>query len=143
VDAFDADVLIYAAAADHPLGRRVAALFEGHSEVSADAVGIGSVLLLPELLIRPTRNKDLGELRRLAELLGRLTLYPTDEMTARRAVAMGTKYGLHTSDAVHLATAVHMRADRFITNNTRDFSRGITEVDVTYPMDLPDPSTRS
>jgi hypothetical protein len=33
---------------------------------------------------------------------------------------------------VHLATAVHAGADRFITNNRRDFSPDITELDVTY-----------
>ena len=49
--AFDADVLIYAAAKDHPLGKRIAALF---ADADADeAVGIGSVLLLTEVLAKP------------------------------------------------------------------------------------------
>jgi hypothetical protein len=30
-------------------------------------------------------------------------------------------------------------ADRFITNNSADFARDITEIDVTYPSDLDDP----
>jgi len=30
-------------------------------------------------------------------------------------------------------------ADRFITNNKRDFSTGITEIDIIHPDDLPDP----
>jgi hypothetical protein len=47
MDAFDADVLIYAGVAEHPLGRRVRALFP----VEPDALaGAGSVLLLPEVL---------------------------------------------------------------------------------------------
>jgi hypothetical protein len=46
---------------------------------------------------------------------------------------------LKASDATHLATAVGMGADRFITNNKRDFGMGVTEIDVTYPDDLPDP----
>jgi predicted nucleic acid-binding protein len=41
-------------------------------------------------------------------------------------------------DAVHLATAVNLGADRFITNNKRDFPRTISELQVTYPEDLPD-----
>ena len=37
---------------------------------------------------------------------------------------------------MHLATAVAVGADRFITNNQRDFRPTITEVAVTYPADL-------
>jgi len=37
---------------------------------------------------------------------------------------------------VHLATAVNVGADRFITNNRRDFPKSIAEIDVTYPADL-------
>jgi hypothetical protein len=40
---------------------------------------------------------------------------------------------------VHLATAVVAGADRFITNNRRDFAVSISEVDVTYPEDLDEP----
>jgi hypothetical protein len=46
---------------------------------------------------------------------------------------------LRTADATHLATAVSMGADRFITNNKRDFSTGITEIDIIHPDELPDP----
>jgi hypothetical protein len=54
VDAFDADVLIYAAVSGHPLGQQVAALFR--SAAPATMAGIGSVLLLPEVLSRPLRD---------------------------------------------------------------------------------------
>jgi hypothetical protein len=54
MDAFDADVLIYAAIARHDLGRRVRLLFPAGSTAESGAVaGIGSVLLLPELLSKP------------------------------------------------------------------------------------------
>jgi hypothetical protein len=39
---------------------------------------------------------------------------------------------------VHLATAVAAGADRFITNNTSDFKKSITEVDVVFPEELPE-----
>ena len=61
MDAFDADVLIYAVMPDHPLGRRVRRLF---SEVSSRHVGIGSVVLLPEVLAKPLRNGSTRESRR-------------------------------------------------------------------------------
>jgi predicted nucleic acid-binding protein len=139
VDAFDADVLIYAAVANHVLGRRVRALFPAEPPDATSVVaGIGSVLLLPELLTKPLREKRTDELDELGALLGRLDLLPVDAATAELATALGASYGLRTADAVHLATAVGVGADRFLTNNKDDFPRTITEIDVTYPEDLPD-----
>jgi predicted nucleic acid-binding protein len=139
MDAFDADVLIYAAVPAHPLGRRVAALF-----LSAGAgalAGAGSVLLLPEVLGKPLRDGVGDEIRILAGLLARLDLRPVDRATAELATALSSRYRLRAVDATHLATAVGLGADRFITNNKRDFPATITEVQVTYPADLPDTST--
>lgn len=137
MDAFDADVLIYAAVADHPLGTRVRALFPVQPVEGTGAVaGIGSVLLLPELLTKPLREGAIDELNELSALLGRLDLRPVDEATADLATALGAAYGLRAADAVHLATAINAGADRFITNDSTDFPKTITEIDVTYPVDL-------
>ncbi len=132
IDAFDADVLIYAAS-DHPLGTGVAQLFALSNE---DTVGVGSVLLLPELLARPARAGHDDQVARLSALLGRLDLRPVDEALATLSVALAAKYALRTADAVHLATAVDVSADRFLTNNRRDFPTTITEIAVTYPDQL-------
>lgn len=137
MDAFDADVLIYAAVADHPLGMPVRALFPVQPvENTGTVAGIGSVLLLPELLTKPLREGAIAELTELGALLSRLDLRPVDEATAALATALGAAYRLRAADAVHLATAVNAGADRFITNNAADFPKTITEVDVTYPVDL-------
>lgn len=138
MDAFDADVLIYAAVPDHPLGRKVAALFLSGSTDVEDPVGVGSVMLLPEVLTTPMRQGDTRELAALAALLARLDLRPVDLATSELAVALGAAYRMRATDAVHLATAVAAGADRFITYNQRDFPSSITEIDVTYPADLPD-----
>jgi predicted nucleic acid-binding protein len=143
VDAFDADVLIYAAVPGHPLGRRVLPLLpevaqEGDLGPDPVAMGIGSVLLLPELLSKPVREGADGQLLALAVLLGRLDLRPVDEATAELAVALGASYRLRAVDAVHLATAVAAGADRFVTNNRADFDCSIGEIDVTFPGDLPE-----
>jgi predicted nucleic acid-binding protein len=74
----------------------------------------------------------------LAALLARLDLRPLDRATAEAATALSSKYRLRAADAAHLATAVVIGADRFITNNQRDFPTTIAEVQVTYPADLPD-----
>jgi predicted nucleic acid-binding protein len=137
MDAFDADVLIYAAVPGHPLGRRVATLFGAMG--TGTAAGTGSLLLLPEILAKPLRDGTAGEVQILAGLLARLDLRPLDLATAELATSLSVRYRLKAADATHLATAVSTGADRFITNNQRDFSRAITEVDVTYPGDLPDP----
>lgn len=138
MDAFDADVLIYAAAPGHPLGRRVRRLFPaGPTSRTGEVAGIGSVLLIPELLSKPLRDGADAELEALATLLGRLDLRPVDDAVAQLAASLGAAYRLRAADAVHLATAVAAGADRFITNNARDFATSITEIDITYPDELP------
>jgi predicted nucleic acid-binding protein len=134
MDAFDADALIYAAVPGHPLGRRVAALFR--SAGATTTAGTGSALLLPEVLGKPLRDGAAHEVRILAALLGKLDLRPVDRATAELATALASRYRLKAADATHLATAVGVGADRFITNNQRDFPQTITEVQITYPSDL-------
>jgi predicted nucleic acid-binding protein len=132
IDAFDADCLIYAAADGHPLGQKVAALFGG-----SDQVRIGSTVLIPELLTKPIREHRTEELRRLGFYLARLDLRPADQAIANLAATLGARYQLRTADAIHLATAVQHGADRFITNNRRDFdSEQVIEIEVTYPDNL-------
>lgn len=135
MDAFDADALIYAAVPGHPLGRRIAALFR--SAGAGTMAGTGSVLLLPEVLGKPLRDGATDEIRILAGLLARLDLRPVDRATAELATALSSRYRLKAADATHLATAVGMGADRFITNNQRDFPEAIMEIQVTYPASLP------
>jgi predicted nucleic acid-binding protein len=136
VDAFDADVLIYAAVPRHPLGRRVIELFR---RVTAGSyAGCGSVLLLPEVLGKPIRDGDAHEVRVLSGLLARLDLRPLDRATAELATVLVGRYALRAADAAHLATAVGLGADRFITNNRRDFPLSINEIQVTYPTGLSD-----
>jgi predicted nucleic acid-binding protein len=130
VDAFDADVLIYAAVPDHPLGTPVRALLQ------RDENHIGSVLLVPEILTKPLRDGAPSELDELSAILGRLTLLTCDRATAQLAAALGASYGLRAADSIHLATAVQAGADRFITNNRRHFRATIAEVDVVYPDQL-------
>jgi predicted nucleic acid-binding protein len=139
MDAFDADALIYAAVPGHPLGRRVANLFWTASPSSP--AGIGSVLLLPELLAKPLRDGTTDEIRALTALLARLDLRPADRATAELATALASRYRLRAADATHLATAVSQGADRFITNNKRDFPATITEITITNPVDLAEPAS--
>lgn len=139
MDAFDADVLIYAAVPGHPLGRRINAVLPAVPSKSDPVTALGSLLLVTELLTKPTREGAGHELRALAAILARLELLPVDEATVDLSVALGASYHLKPIDAVHLATAVGAGADRFVTNNRKDFTLRISEIEVTYPDDLPDP----
>ncbi|GMA90650.1 PIN domain-containing protein [Homoserinibacter gongjuensis] len=130
--AFDADVLIYAAARDHPIGVQVARLF------AADEIArVGSVLLLTEVLAKPMRDDPASdETAALLSLLSRLDLRPLDDATSRLALVLAVTYGLRAADAAHLATAVAAGADRFLTNNRKDFPQTIDEIDIVYPDEL-------
>jgi predicted nucleic acid-binding protein len=114
----------------------VATLFRNAGD--GEPAGAGSVLLLPEVLGKPLRDGSPDEVRALAGLLARLDLRPVDRATAELATALSSRYRLRAVHATHLATAVGLGADRFITNNRRDFPQAITEIQVTYPADLPD-----
>jgi predicted nucleic acid-binding protein len=135
MDAFDADVLIYASLPGHPLGQRVRRLFDGSA---ARHVGVGSVVLLPEVLSKPLRDGATDAVTVMARLLSRLDLRPADAPTAEVATSLAATYRLRAADAFHLATAVLAGADRFITNNRRDFGPSITEIEVVYPDALDD-----
>ena len=134
MDAFDADVLIFAALEGDAVGAPVRTLFTTSPE---PIVGVGSLLLRPEILTKPTRLHDADEVAELRRLLARLDLHDVTDPISDLAVDLGAKYRLKTVDAVHLATAAYAGADRFITNNRRDFRKEIAEVDVTYPDELP------
>ena len=131
--AFDADVLIYAAVRDHPLGTEVRKLV---ANPSLQGQRVGSVLLLPELLSKPLRQGDDAQVTLLRAYLQRLTLLPADRAVGVLAAQLGAAYGLRAADAVHLATAVHAGAEHFVTNNRKDFSK-VLELRVVYPEELP------
>lgn len=137
MDAFDADVLIFAAEPGHALGDRVRRLFA--AAPPGAPVGVGSVVLLPEVLSKVIRDGDEVGRARLNDLLVRLDLQDLDWRTADLATDLAAKHSLKAADAAHLATAVAVGADRFITNNKRDFPKTIAEVDVTYPDELSAP----
>ncbi|MBD3940121.1 PIN domain-containing protein [Microbacterium sp. NEAU-LLC] len=130
--AFDADVLIYAAIDGHALGCRILPLLRDD-----ETAAVGSVLLLTEVLAKPWRDDpDSDEVAALLSVLSRVDLRPLDEPTARLALVLAAEHGLRAADAAHLATAVAAGADRFVTNNRKDFPQSISEIEIVYPTDL-------
>jgi predicted nucleic acid-binding protein len=130
--AFDSDVLIYTAIEGHPLGRPVLEVIH-----APDFRGSGSVILFTEVLSKPLREGvDSDQVAKLTAVLGRLELLPLDLVTGRLALAFAVSYRLRAADATHLATAVAAGADRFLTNNRKDFPKSISEIEIVYPEDL-------
>jgi predicted nucleic acid-binding protein len=127
-DAFDSDVLIYAASG-HSLGVTARRL------IQAGGSAIGSLILLPETLSKPIRGGDDTEVGELLGLLARLDLKPVDAEIADASVALAAKYHLRAADSIHLATAVVWGVERFHTNNRKDFGPHMTEVDVEWPKE--------
>ena len=129
---FDADVLIYAATPKHELGEPVWRLVQLEADQS-----FGSVFLVPELLIKPVGSGADGEVQALTAVVGRLNLVDLTPSVAAIAAEVGAAHSLSPADAVHLASAVWVGADSFVTNNKRDFDRArITEIDVVFPEEL-------
>jgi predicted nucleic acid-binding protein len=127
VDAFDSDVLIYAAQ-KHVRGNLVARLID-----DATTQCIGSVVLLSEVFALPTARVSPAEQQRLLQILGALDLKDLDYETAGLAGVLRGKYRLRTPDALHLATAILWGADRFHTNNRKDFGQHIDEIEIVLP----------
>ncbi len=134
--AFDADVLIHTGTAAHPIGQRVRRLFD--PPLAGER--LGSVILLTEVAAKSLRaDPQSAETHALLEILGRLDLRPLDIPTGHLALSLAVSYGLTAADAAHLATAVSAGAHQFLTNNRRDFPKSITEIEIIYPEDLPEP----
>lgn len=125
-DAYDADVLI-TAVNPGPTSAVCRAAIAGSND------RIGSVVLVPEVMTKPVRLRDDRELGALTDLLATFDLKVVDEEVADASVTLGAKYRLKTPDAIHLATAVVWGAERFYTNNSKDFGPHITEVEIVIP----------
>lgn len=126
-------MLIYAASPGHDLGEPVWELIEEQPEDL-----FGSAFLLPELLIKPVAaNAGSEEVHALTAVLARLQLVNLTASVAALSVELGSAYALKPADAVHLASAIWVGADNFVTNNGRDFKRDrISEVNVLGPQEL-------
>jgi len=124
MDAYDADIVIYASKGDARGARLVSAL-----STSSDApIGIGSTLLAAETLVPGVDDSNRA---RVESILDRLALVPLDLHIARTAGVLRGIYRLKTPDATHLATAIMAGAERFVTGNRRDF-RHVREIEMVF-----------
>jgi predicted nucleic acid-binding protein len=108
-------------AEDHPRHYAAAdALFERLR--TGDLQGYASALVLTELLVPYYRGGDAATARALASTVHafpNLTLVPVSGRIADRAAELRARHGLHTPDAVHVATAIEHGAAWLVTNDHR------------------------
>lgn len=127
MNAFDTDMVILASKGD-PRGSVLNDAVAGRVDDDTP-VGIGSVVLLTEAL---ALGSSTPHSLRLRKILSALVLVPVDSNIARVAAALRATYRLTTPDALHLATAIVVGADRFVTGNSRDFT-SVKEIPVVFP----------
>lgn len=125
MDAFDADIVIYASKGD-PRGDL---LLRALADQPDHPAGFGSTMLIAETLVP---GADDANRARVEEILRGLALLTLDQRTARTAALLRGLYGLKAPDAVHLATAVNAGVDRFVTGNRRDFAN-VREIEIAHP----------
>lgn len=86
-----------------------------------------------EVLMKPMRAGASLELSALSVHLAQIDLKPVDDDIIDVALGFSVKYSLRLVDSIHLATAVLWGADRFHTNNRKDFGPQVTEVEIVHP----------
>lgn len=116
--ALDTSVFIYHVEANPTYAALLLPVF-GHIE-HGRCRAVASTLAFLEVLVQPSRGADEARRAVLAALLASfpgIAWVAVDLAVADRAASLRARYRLRTPDAIHLATAVHERADVFLTND--------------------------
>jgi predicted nucleic acid-binding protein len=98
---------------------------------------VTSAVTLIEVLVHPLKHGDEGLAQSYNDILlssPNITTLPVTPMTAQTAAELRAEHGLKTPDAIHAATALHEKADAFLTND-RDFSK-LHGIDILKLRDL-------
>jgi predicted nucleic acid-binding protein len=83
---------------------------------------ITSVITLLEVLVHPLRNNNQELAQKYRDILSNtegLTIVPLTSVIAEEAARIRARYNLSTPDAIQIATAIHMEASFFLTNDQR------------------------
>lgn len=92
---------------------------------------VSSVITLTEVLAQPIKLKKAElewEYRSILMDSGEFSLLPVDTSIADAAANLRARYNLRTPDALHIATAIVVGCDAFLTNDA-GFKR-VTEINV-------------
>lgn len=116
----DSVLFIYIFEKDHALAKK-AKLILKNIEVG-NLNGIFSSIGLIEVLTGPKKmgNQNLAfQYKTLISNIPNLTIIGINESIVELASDLRAKYGIKTPDAIHIATAIDAKADKFITNDKK------------------------
>lgn len=111
----DSCLVIYAVEDDPVLGDRVLRAMSAEADVRFAV----SPLVKLECLVKPMRTGDILLQRRYEGALEQLVTLPITEPTFLAAAQLRARFGLRTSDALHLACAQHHGCEVLWTNDDR------------------------
>lgn len=115
----DACSIIYLVEAAEPFHQRVVAELRRLKQASESRL-ITSRLSMLECRVRPLKNSDRVLLTAYDSFFfaDRLVLGEIDARVIETATRLRATYGFRTPDAIHLATAIELRADTFLTGDS-------------------------
>jgi len=116
----DSSILIYHLEDIEPYADLTEHIFVAIAEGSLSA--ILSTISLTELLVLPFASGRLDRIEPYERFLfsfPNLVLIPPASSIAKEAAHLRAKYGVRTPDALLVATALHEKAEAFLTNDTR------------------------
>jgi len=89
--------------------------------IDAGAIaGVSATIALTEVLVHPLKIGDAGLATSYETILTGSRSFRLEPMTtqiARRAAGLRAQYNLRTADAIHMATALEIGCDAFLTND--------------------------
>jgi predicted nucleic acid-binding protein len=104
--------------------------------------GTASAIALTEVLVQPLRSGNSALAKRYEAVLSNslhFHLEPVSAKIARQGASLRATYHLRTPDALHIATALDVGCDAFLTNDL-DIKR-VTEINVLVLDELALPGT--
>lgn len=134
--ALDTMVFIYHVEDRMPYSKFTTELFDGGERGEVQLCT--SVLTITEVLTGYRRLKDANAEQSFLQMLNQfysfLKVWPVDFFVADRAASLRAAYGIRTPDAVHLATAIAVGAELYITNDRK--LKPVKEVSVVLLTEL-------
>ena len=115
---FDAAPLVYYVEENPAYVKQMDAIIEQIEQTAVEA--FSSVILLPEVLMLPTRLGKTQLVKAYREILfnsQHFQLVAVSLQIGERATGLRAQYNLRTPDAIHMATALETGCEVFLTND--------------------------
>ncbi len=113
--ALDANIFIYVLERDYQFGPQALAILKAAELGTIDAV-TSELVYLETLANSKLQASDVNRINRLLELSG-VVFEPIEKPVVLEAARLRRIYGIKTPDAIHIASALGVKATHFVTND--------------------------